>query len=87
MLLKIPVIADPMIRKASLPDRQTRLQSKRESSLDELHRPLQRYFIRRRNQRMEVVRHDHVFMQEIFALYAIVEENINEQVSGGGVLK
>jgi len=87
MLLKIPVVADPMIRKTSLPDRQTRLQSKRESSLDKLHRPLQRYFIRRRNQRMEVVRHDHEFMQQIFALFAIVEENINQQISRCGALK
>ncbi len=87
MLLKIPGVADPMIRKASLPNRQTRLQPKRKPSLDELNSPLQRYLIRRRYQRMEVVGHDHEFMQEILALFAIVEEDVNEQISGGSRLK
>jgi len=36
---------------------------------------------------MEVVRHDHEFMQQIFALFAIVEENINQQISRCGALK
>ena len=87
MPLKILVIPDSMICKTRLPDRQTRLQSERESSLDELNRSLQRYLIRRRNQRMKMVGHDHEFVKQIFALLAIVEEHIDEQIGGGGALE
>jgi len=44
MPLKILVVADPMIRKAGLPDWEARLQSKRESSFDELNGAFQRDF-------------------------------------------
>src|ERR1017187_3949736 len=84
---KILIVPNSMIRKPRLPDRQTRLQSKRESSLDELDRPLQRYLGRRRDQRMEVVGHDHKLMNQIFALVAVAEKDIDEQVGGGGALE
>ncbi len=87
MPLKILVIPDSMICKTRLPDRQTRLQPKRKSSLDELNRSLQRYLGRRRNQRMKMVGHDHEIMQEISALFAIVEEDIDEQIGGGSALE
>ena len=83
MPIKILVIPDTMIRKTSLPDRRTRLQSKRKSSLDELHSSLQRYRFRRCNQRVKMIGHDHKVMKQIFALLAIVEQDIHEQVGGG----
>lgn len=87
MPLKILVVTDPMIRKARLPDRKARLQSKRKPSLDELNGALQRDFHRRRNQGMKMVRHDDQIMQSVFALAAIVEEDVDEQVGSGGGLK
>jgi hypothetical protein len=87
MPFKIIGIPDSMICKTRLPGRQTRPQSERESSLDELNRSLQRYLSRRRNQRMKMVGHDHEIMQEISALFAIVEEDIDEQIGGGSALE
>jgi len=75
---EILAIPDPMIRKTRLPDRQTRLQSKRKPSLDELHSPLQRYLIRRCNQGMEMIGHNHKVMEQIFPLLAIVEKDFSE---------
>ena len=76
-----------MIRKTRPPGWQTRLQSKRESSLDELDRPLQRYLGRRRNQRMEVFGHDREVMKQILSHFAVAEKDIDEQVGGGGALE
>jgi len=87
MLLKIALVADSVIRKAGLPDRKARLQSKREPSFDELDRSLQRYFICGRDQRVQVIGHDYELVQEEFALFAIVEEDVYQQVSGGWVLE
>lgn len=36
---------------------------------------------------MKVVRHDHKFMQQIFSLLAIVEQNVDEKTSHSAGLK
>ncbi len=81
------VVADAMIRETCLPDREVRLQSERESSLDELNRSLQRAFRRGCDQRMKVIGHDDKVMEPIFTLRAAVEEHVDEEVGGGDALE
>lgn len=80
MPLKILAVSDSMIRETRLPYRKLRFQAKRKSPLDELNGPLQRYLGCRRDQRVNVVGHDHEVMQKIFPLAAVMEENIDEQI-------
>ena len=87
VLRKIFFVPDSMIRRTRLPDWQTRFQSKRKSSLDELDGPLQRYLRRWGDQSMEVVRHDHKLMKQIFALVAVAEKNIDKQIGGHDTLE
>jgi len=87
MPLKILAVSDSMIREARLPYRQLRLQAKRKTSLDELDSPLQRCLRCRRDQRVNVVGHDHEIMKKIFPLAAVMLEDVNEQISGGGALE
>jgi len=73
-------VTNPMIRETRLPHRRLRLQAKRKSSLDELNSLLQGNLGCRRDQRVEVVGHDHEVMQKIFPLAAVMLEDINEQI-------
>jgi hypothetical protein len=80
MSLKILFITNPMIRKARLPDGHLRFQLEREPSLDELNGLLQRNFMTRRDQCMEVVRHHDEFVQQIFSLSSITQKSFDKQV-------
>jgi hypothetical protein len=87
MLRKVFVVTDSMVRKTRLPNGQTRFQAERESPLDELDSPFQRYLKRRSDQRVKVIGHDDKFMKEILALIAVAEKDIDKQVGSVGSLK
>ena len=63
------------------------MKAMRESSLDELNRLLQRNLLRRRDERMEMIGHDDEFVQQIFALRAIVQQGFHEECCGRIVTK
>ena len=69
MNLIVLIISNPMIREAGLPylhgGAEIFLCPERKASLDELHRALQRYV--RRYQNMEMVRHDHILLEQTSA--------------------
>jgi len=78
IILRIP---DSVIGKTRLPDVYLFLLAKPvgKPSLDELNGTLQRNRRRRRQQSVNVVRHDDEFMQQIFSLLAIVKHRVNQQ--------
>ncbi len=81
MPLKILRITNPMIRKALLPylNLLHLPQPVRISTLDKLHRPLHRDFVRRREQQMDMVRHDDKLVQQIFSLIAIADHYFDQK--------
>ncbi len=81
MPLEILRIANPMVRKALLPylNLLHLPQLIRISTLKKLHSPLQRDFVRRREQQMEMVRHDDKLVQQIFPLIAIAGHYLNQK--------
>lgn len=81
MLLVILPIPDAMIREARLPDGATIFQAIRESSFDELHGPFQRDFLRRTEQRVDVIGHDDEFMEQEFSSVAVVREGVYQESS------
>jgi len=79
MMLIIGKIANAMIRETRLPDRRTRFQTVRESSFDELHGPLKRNLRRGREQRVDVVGHDHELVEKKFPLITIMRESFDQE--------
>ena len=75
-------IPDPPIIEARLPDFTAKAQflpsSEREAAFDQLQGSLQ--CDGRCNQHMEVIGHQHKFVQQIFALPAVVQQNFNEEL-------
>ena len=76
-------IANAMVGKTFLPDQrlepQLLLRAEGESALDELTGFFQSNVFRRREDQVEVVRHDHEFVQEKTAFPAIVLKNVEKQ--------
>jgi hypothetical protein len=76
-------IADAMVGKALLPDEKLETQfllgAKRKSAFDELNGLFQRNIFRGPDDQMEVVRHDHEFVQKKAAFPAIVREDVEKQ--------
>ncbi len=70
------------LRESLLPDRRHEPKfasgSKRESSLNELHSPLDCHIAVDRQQNVEMIGHDDEFMETKFSLRTIVAENLNE---------
>jgi hypothetical protein len=87
MPFKILVVSDSMIRETRLPYRALRLQTKRKPTLNELDGLLQRNLRCRRDQRMEVVWHDHEIMKKILSPAAVMLEYIDKQVRRGSALE
>jgi hypothetical protein len=81
MPLVILGIPNPMIRKTFLPNLSLLQLSQaiRISTLNELHSPLQGDIGTRREQQMNMVRHDHKFMQAIFPLIAVAEQHLKQK--------
>jgi hypothetical protein len=82
MILIIRKITDAMVAETRLPHRRSRFQTKRESSFNELHSPLQRN-LRRKRQPVHVIRHDDEFMQKIFPFISIVSQGIDQKTGDG----
>jgi len=81
MPLIIFQVAHAMIGETSLPHGPAPLEAKRGASLDELRRPFQRNLLRRCDQQMQVIGHDHEFMQKIFSLVAIMRQRFEQKIS------
>ncbi len=71
-----------MIRETSLPHGRPGFQSIRKSSFDELHGPLQRNLRCRRHQYVNVIRHDHEFIETEFSCVAVVRESVDQKFRG-----
>ncbi len=82
MALEILQITDAVIRETRLPRWAFRLQAEGESSFDELHGALQRNLRRGHQERMDVIGHDHEFMEKKFLMGAIVRESVDQQFGG-----
>ena len=80
MSLVILEILHTMIAETRLPDRAASMQSKRESSFDELHGTFKGNLGRRGEQSVDVVRHDDKFVEKKFFLIAMMGERFDEQV-------
>ncbi len=76
--LELPRVANPVIRKASLPDRHLRADLVGEASLDESHYSLQSE-IGRSQEEMDVVRHDDESMQLEAAGIAVALDGLKQQ--------
>jgi hypothetical protein len=72
---------------AAHPHIELAIQTKGEAAFDELHRFFKRYLRSRRDQSVEMVRHDDERMQEEFPLAAIVEDRSLQQFRRGRDLK
>ena len=87
MMQVIVPILDAMFGEARLPDFEVRLQllfdSERESALDALHSLLQRNLGRGREQHVEVIRHQHEFVEREAALATVFLTHLNEQFGPG----
>ena len=81
MLLVVFKIAHTMVRETCLPHGRVRFQAIRKSSFEELHGPLQRNLLSGRQQRVEVVGHDHEFVEQKFSFVAIVRQRFDHKVS------
>jgi len=84
MLLIVLCIANPVISKAFFlpyerPERQLPLDPEGKSAFDVLTDFFQRDVCRRRDNQMEVVRHNHELMQEVSALATIILKNGKKQ--------
>jgi hypothetical protein len=84
MLLIVLCIANPMISKAFFlpyqrPERQFLLGTEGKSAFDVLTGFFQRDVCSRRDNQMEVVRHNHELMQKVAALRTIVLKNVEKQ--------
>jgi hypothetical protein len=82
MILIILKIADAMIAETCLPHRPAEFQAERESSFDKLHGTFQRDLVCGREQRMEMIGHDHEFMKQIFPLITIMSEGFDQEIGG-----
>ncbi len=78
---KILRVTNPMIRKALLPylNLLHLPQAIGISTLDKLHSSLQRDSVRRREQQMDMVRHNDKLVQQIFPLIAIADYYLNQK--------
>ena len=77
-------VPNPMISKAFFlpyqkPEREFLLGAEGKSTFDVLSGFFQRYVCRRRDDQMEMVRHNHELMQKVAALATIVLKNIEKQ--------
>ncbi len=84
MLLIVLCIANPMMSKAFVlpyerPGRQFFLGPEGKPAFDVLTGLFQRDVCRRRDNQMEMVRHDHELMQKVAALATIVLKNVEKQ--------
>src|ERR1700674_4025010 len=81
MPLKILRVANPMICKALLPylNLLHLPQLIRIPTFNKLHSSLHRDFVRRREQQMEMVRHDDKLVQQIFPLIAIADYYLDQK--------
>ena len=82
MMLVVIFIADAMIGEACLPNGRAGFQTVRKSSLDELHCPFKRNLRSGSQQGMDVVRHDHKFVEKKFLFVAIVRESFDQKGCG-----
>src|SRR5437588_3589695 len=75
-------LVDSDFRKSLLPNRSAKpklaASLKPETAFDELNRLLQGHLRAHRDQYMEVVRHDHKFVEKIFPLLAIMIEDVDQ---------
>jgi hypothetical protein len=78
-------VANTVIHKTGLPyfisEVKLSFRAKGEAAFDELHGLFQRDFCGRRQQQVEVVWHNHKFMQQKAPLFSIFGENINQELS------
>ena len=81
MSFEIFEIADAMVRETLLPN-VTTLQAKRESPLDELNGTFEGNFFRGCEQKMNVVGHDHEFVQQIFPFVSVTRKRVNQEIGG-----
>ena len=79
-MLIIGRVAYTMIGETRLPYRRTTVQPIRKTSFDELNGPLQRNLRGRRDQQMQVIGHDHEFMQKEFPFVAIMRERFDQEL-------
>ncbi len=82
MMKEIPSIANPMIRKPALPD--FRLASDQSAefmrirAFDQLNAALKSHVLSRREQEMNMVRHNNEGVQEVPALAAVVKQSFEK---------
>jgi hypothetical protein len=69
-----------VIRETLLPHRQFCFQSKRKSTLYELYGTFQRHIAGRRDQKMQMIGHNHELVEEIPTLRAIIEEGLQQEL-------
>lgn len=83
MAAVIDGIADTVFVEASLPDLSPvagyETHGMRESALDALHAALQRVIFGRSDEQVQVIGHDHKWMQRVAAFIAIVEEHLAQK--------
>src|ERR1700733_11585384 len=72
-------VGHALVKMTALPNLEMALQSKGKTALHQLNRLLQRDFRRRRDQRVDMVRHDHKSMQRKSPLFAIVAKRLRHQ--------
>ncbi len=82
MMNEIPSIANPMVRKPALPDLglapDDRSEFMRIRALDELYATLKSHALSRREQQMNMVRHNNEGVQEVPALAAVVKQSFEK---------
>jgi hypothetical protein len=79
MMLEILKIAHAMVRETLLPD-MAASEAERESSFDELNGTFEGDFFRGCEQQMDVVGHDHEFVQQIFSFVSVMSECVDEEI-------
>jgi len=79
IILQVPYA---MIREPCLPNWPAKFQTKRESSLDELHGSLQRNIVGGCKQCVKMIGHDYEFVKEEFVFVAIMRQGFNEEIGG-----
>jgi len=72
-------IFDPLLGKPALPHLELRSETKRKSSLNELHRFFNRDIRRRGDDEMDMIRHKNESMEFISAFCAVFPQKIEEQ--------
>ena len=78
MSLEVMGILHSVIRETGLPNREPRMQLKREPALYELNASFQRQRVRGRDQNVEMVWHDNECMKEELGLFSAHIEHVDE---------